>query len=204
MSLLLGKGEAKDMTMGVFNRIYYPVCTLGYGRRLGIWMQGCIRRCIGCMSPEMQPFLMGNAVPVASILEKIPKDNPIDGLTISGGEPFEQSKALKEIVAWFLDNYCDDILVYTGYRLEELIDRADLDTDWVLKHISVLIDGPYEQSLATVQGIKGSSNQKVHIFSHFDRYQNIEYMQRKIQYVNEGDRIFAIGLSMNRKEDYHG
>ena len=51
------------------HRIYYPVTALGPGRRLGIWVQGCARRCPGCLSPEMQPYT-GAEIPVEQVLEQ--------------------------------------------------------------------------------------------------------------------------------------
>lgn len=34
------------------NKIHFPVSTLGFGQRLGIWFQGCSIRCPGCISRD--------------------------------------------------------------------------------------------------------------------------------------------------------
>ncbi len=34
------------------SRVHFPVTTLGPGRRLGIWFQGCSIRCPGCISAD--------------------------------------------------------------------------------------------------------------------------------------------------------
>ena len=86
------------------HRIYYPVTTLGYGQRLGIWVMGCERNCPGCISPEMQPA-DGPLQPLDAILARIPEDLPCNGLTISGGEPFDQAEAVAEFAQWYRDHY---------------------------------------------------------------------------------------------------
>ena len=101
------------------HRVYYPVTTLGPGRRLGIWVQGCKKKCPGCLSPEMQPCV-GPLLTVESIVQNIPADIRPDGLTISGGEPFDQPAGVAELIRWFTDRYTSDVLVYTGYTLAEL------------------------------------------------------------------------------------
>ena len=72
-------------------RICYPVTTLGPGDRVAVWVQGCSRHCFGCMSPELQSEA-GIDVPVETIARSIADVIPPNtGLTISGGEPLEQS-----------------------------------------------------------------------------------------------------------------
>ncbi|MBR6570617.1 MAG: 4Fe-4S cluster-binding domain-containing protein [Clostridia bacterium] len=181
------------MTLCRLNRIYYPVRTLGYGQRLGIWVQGCGRDCPGCMSPEMQPY-EGALVPVDEVVARIPPELAIDGLTISGGEPFDQPQAVKALVSWFRQHHGSDILIYTGYRYEELVQRGDEDTLWVLEHIAALVDGPYVQELNMGKGLKGSENQCLRVFDHHNRYQAFNEAQRTMQCVDEGGNLFFIGV----------
>ncbi len=180
------------MTCGL-NRIYYPVTVLGHGRRLGVWFQGCARRCPGCMSPEMQPFAR-ETVAMEDVLARIPGDIRPDGLTVSGGEPFDQAAALRRLIAWFRGAYTDDILIYTGYTLEALRARGDADTDWVLSHIAALADGDYRQEEDAGEGLVGSANQRLHVFAHRDRYLDFTQCPRRMQCVDERGQLFLIGV----------
>lgn len=188
------------MTSCGLNRIYYPVTSLGFGNRLGVWFQGCPRRCKGCMSPEMQPFSQ-SPVAMEDVLSRIPGDIRPDGMTVSGGEPFEQSAALRLLVDWFAKNHTGDILVYTGYTLEALHARNDADTDWVLSRIAALADGEYEQRDDPGKGLVGSSNQRLHVFSYHDRYLDFTRCARRMQCVDERGQLFLIGLPSDRSDE---
>ena len=181
------------MTSCGLNRIYYPVTSLGFGRRLGVWFQGCARRCEGCMSPEMQPY-SEKPVSMEDVLAQIPEDIQPDGMTVSGGEPFDQPSALRLLVSWFISVHTSDILIYTGYTLESLRARDDADTTWVLTHIAALADGEYEQENNPGVGLTGSSNQRLHVFSNRDRYLDFTCCQRRMQCVDERGQLFLIGI----------
>ncbi len=146
-------------------RIYsmaYPVTALGPGQRVVLWVAGCRRGCAGCISPEMQPLEAGRAVSVERLVEHVLQVYPpLDGVTISGGEPFDQAEALAAFVhtlrvqrpAW-------TILVYSGYTLEEI--RGDDVRTALLGVIDVLIDGSYRHDIPRVHPLTGSGNQRVH------------------------------------------
>ena len=140
----------------------WPVTALGPGERAVIWVAGCGRDCPGCISPEMQPYDAGEDVPVdtlAARLERIAA--PLEGITISGGEPFDQAESLSELLdrlhavrpEW-------NVLVYTGYRIEQL--RTDPVQARLLGCIDILADGPYRQDMPRVHPLTGSGNQRVH------------------------------------------
>lgn len=175
------------------HRIYYPVTTLGPGRRLGIWVQGCGRQCDGCLSPEMQPHI-GTPIPLERIFEQIPSDLCPEGLTISGGEPFDQPQAVYEIICWFLSKYGSDILIYTGYTLAELQARRDSATNLVLSHVAAVVDGPYKKQYDFGRGWMGSENQTLHVFRHAERYRDFRTAPRSLQAIQEKERLLFIGI----------
>jgi ATP-dependent Clp protease ATP-binding subunit ClpB len=77
------------------NKAHYPVATLGPGTRVGIWFQGCTLACPGCLSRDTWEADEGTSLPLASLIAWIDGlEGPIDGVTISGGEPFQQPVAL--------------------------------------------------------------------------------------------------------------
>ena len=93
-------------------RMYYPVKSLGPGNRVGIWLNGCNRRCVGCISPELQIYDSSKEVTVNELMKMIQRiEAPIDGFTISGGEPFLNPEALNEMVQSLM-SICDDILIF--------------------------------------------------------------------------------------------
>ena len=115
--------EAKtDLTEGSINlnRLHFPVSTLGYGQRIAIWMQGCSLHCPGCISQDTWAHGQGQ-VPFSKLNTNLERWLPqADGLTVSGGEPFEQPQALERLLCWWRLQHAGDILVFSGYSWEHL------------------------------------------------------------------------------------
>lgn len=180
-------------------RIYYPVKVLGPGSRVGIWMTGCDRGCKGCISPEYRQYDERREVrpeDVGRMIDSIPYT--IDGFTISGGEPFYHTEALAALIR-VVRSYSEDIIVFTGYKLEELKAMNDPNVDEVLESISVLIDGPFEIAKNDCRGLRGSANQNIHIFRMEDRYEGIQDCSTELQPVVYGNSLFTIGIPQDRK-----
>lgn len=176
-------------------RMYYPVRVLGPGKRVGIWVAGCNRRCPGCMSPELQTTSGCNDLSVEEIgalLKSIRE--PIDGVTISGGEPFLQAKELCELVRLIRSRVTEDILVYTGYTLAELRKMQLPYVDETLSQIAVLIDGEYIDELNDGVGMRGSSNQTVHVFRNCRDYSSLSTGKRALQTIRYKGQILVIGI----------
>lgn len=177
-------------------RICFPVKVLGPGNRVGIWTTGCNFHCNNCMSPELQSFNAGNEMNIQEIISAIKRINvPIDGFTISGGEPFEQPKELERLVKAINYEYNDDIIIYSGYTIDELIQKKDILIKNILDNISVLIDGRYVEELNDEIGLRGSSNQVIHIFRNRDEYEYLKKAKRELQSFNYLDsKDIVIGL----------
>ena len=174
-------------------RIIYPLYTLGPGKRVGIWLSGCDRRCKNCANPELWDSGYGKDLSVGEIMDivrDIALKNTVDGFTISGGEPFLQARELSELLT-YLSEISEDILVYTGCRKEEL------DAD--LSRIAVLIDGEYEDSLNVGHILKGSENQRIHYLK--PEYESVynEYIEKNsgdgfVQTVPLGKGMLFLGI----------
>lgn len=146
-------------------RILYPVEVLGPGKRLGIWVCGCRRGCKGCSNPELwvqKPEYEVTVEDIMSLVSRISDLHKIDGFTISGGEPMDQPEGLSQLVTQ-LSAYSKDILIYTGYRIDELKKREDPATNIILSRTAVLIDGEYREEENIDVLLRGSSNQRIHI-----------------------------------------
>lgn len=149
-------------------RILSPVHSLGPGDRVCLWTQGCKKRCKGCISPELQPY-NGNEIDedvLAKILIQVAHKNNCTGITISGGDPLEQSQALLKLLT-LLRNEFDDILVYTGFELQDIQDGlVGIETKKCLDYLDVLIDGKYIDELNYKDCVlRGSSNQNIHFIN---------------------------------------
>lgn len=163
-------------------RVCYPVKVLGPGKRVGIWVTGCSFNCFGCTSPELQDYKAGNEIKPEKLVEEISKiPNQIDGFTISGGEPFDQPEELCKLVELLNDKYSKDIIIYSGYTLEELKNKNSRFINEVLNSIAVLIDGKYVDSLNDDIGLRGSSNQTINIFYDNDKYEYMKTCKRELQ-----------------------
>lgn len=176
-------------------RICYPVHVLGPGKRIGIWVAGCEKRCPGCMSPELQTTDGCGNVSVSKVIAQLQQINePVDGITISGGEPFLQAEELCELVEYLDTNITQDIIIYSGYRIEELRSKNSSHIESILSHIAVLIDGEYRDDLNDGIGIRGSRNQQIHIFRKVPRYNNLSIMKRELQTFRYDEKILIVGI----------
>lgn len=134
----------------------------GEGIRKVIFAQGCKHHCKGCFNPSTHDFNGGYECDTDKIIERINNDYMIDGVTFSGGDPFEQAEAFAEIAK--NTNPELNIWCYTGYTLQEIIDKANEKPEWVdlLTHIDVLVDGKFEEDKKDRNlKFKGSSNQNI-------------------------------------------
>lgn len=155
---------------------------LGPGIRYVLWLQGCPFKCKKCISPEWIPIKPANLVSIDHILDEIFSDDQISGITISGGEPFLQSRNLFRLLKMIHDEKENfNVITFTGFNYSSLNWQDAKD---FLSEIDVLISGPYEESLNDGIGLRGSSNQEIHFLTDrlvhekpyfFDRRNNLEY-----------------------------
>ena len=176
-------------------KILFPITTLGPGRRLGVWVQGCNRFCVGCSNPELQIFDETKNISVEKIFDAT-INLDFDGITISGGEPFLQARELKELIEDYRECGYDDILVYTGYTMEELVNKNDENINYILSNISVLVDGPFRSDLVDDIPLRGSSNQNIWILNpqYNDKYKKFLTQEKKVDIFCFEDDVHFIGI----------
>ena len=170
---------------------------LGPGNRFVIWTQGCSRKCIGCASPEFQPLDGGYWVDTNDLASQICSCRLIDGITISGGEPFLQAEALCELLNKVNTIRPElTIIVFTGNKLEEL---TDMNSKAFLGYIDVLIDGEYLPQLNDGRGLRGSSNQRFQFLTERlsnsrDEFENCERKTEVYWADKKKQRMVTIGV----------
>lgn len=133
----------------------------GPGIRYVIFTQGCPHKCIGCHNPQTHDYLGGYDYPLKNIIKEIVENPLIQGITLSGGEPFSQAVTLTQLIKEIKKkNLKLNIISYTGYLYENLLQSEDQLN--LLKEIDFLIDGPFELKLKNeLLLFRGSSNQRV-------------------------------------------
>lgn len=134
----------------------------GPGIRFAVFTQGCKHNCPGCHNPEAQPFDGGRVVELAALYTKIEENPLLSGITLSGGEPFEQAASLLEMVRWAKDKGLN-VWAYSGYLWEELISgKPTEDAKALLQEVDVLVDGRFVQAEASYTlKWRGSANQRI-------------------------------------------
>lgn len=147
-------------------RLYSRVArtrSLGPGLRFALWVQGCPLRCPGCMTPAALPFAGGESVPVERLAQEILAVEDIEGLTLSGGEPFAQAAAAAALILRLRRQRDLGLIVYSGYRLAALrrLAQADAGVSALLGQTDLLIDGPYLATANDDAPLRGSSNQRL-------------------------------------------
>lgn len=131
----------------------------GEGVRMAIFVQGCPHHCKGCHNPETHDFEGGTIMDTQDIINQIRDNTLVDGITITGGEPFCQPAACGEI-AKAAKSMGKTVWVYTGYRWREL--NAIKNFDKLLFNTNVLVDGRFLATQKTLdKPFVGSKNQRV-------------------------------------------
>ncbi|SHI67987.1 anaerobic ribonucleoside-triphosphate reductase activating protein [Lutispora thermophila] len=135
----------------------------GPGIRMVVFAQGCKHKCPGCHNPETHSFDGGTLVTVDSVLEQAKANPLLDGITFSGGEPFEQAEAFA-ILAQKAKKLNLDIMTYTGYTYEYILENSSKHKGWdeLLDETDILVDGRYEKDKRNLLlKFRGSENQRI-------------------------------------------
>ena len=133
----------------------------GPGLRLTIFTQGCVHHCPGCHNPDTHDPAGGQEIALEEILLKIRGSRLIEGITLSGGEPFLQAENCA-LLARAAHEAGLTVWVYTGYHYEMI--QAIQNPHWsdLLAETDVLVDGPFLESQKSLAlPFRGSRNQRL-------------------------------------------
>jgi len=147
----------------------------GPGKRVVIWLQGCPLRCPGCFNPETHDTSPRQLVTPEQLWEWVNRVPEVEGITISGGEPLLQAEALASFLQLVRHHSHLSVILYSGYTLEQ-IEQLPHGRE-VLSLVDVLIAAPFEQNKPAHDGIRGSTNQRIHFLT--DRYSLRDLMPRQ-------------------------
>lgn len=169
---------------------------MGPYERSAIWVSGCCFDCDGCIAKEMNNQ-EATRIDVTSLV-KVFTDANTEGITISGGEPFLQARALTGLVQNIRKNRDYGVIVYTGFDYKELLQTDDKDRKDFLREIDILIDGKYIKDKDDGLPYRGSSNQKIRLLTkRYKEEYNSYYMsgdKRNIEINVEPNHIYMVGV----------
>lgn len=183
-------------------RILYPVNVLGPGNRIGIWFNGCNHHCPGCSNPELwepQERYKTTLDTLMRLIEHICNHQPVDGFTLTGGDPFAQAAALQQLLPE-LTKLSNDILVYTV----AITMKSFSNIRKLYRRSGVLIDGKYIQERNSGVILRGSDNQRIIILNDqlADKYYSyLATAQNEIQNFTALDGVISVGIHRPGYED---
>lgn len=187
-------------------RILYPVTVLGPGKRIAIWVAGCSKKCKGCANPELWDKDQYPDMDMVNLKDAIQmlyekSNGQVDGITISGGEPFEQAEELLQLVQ-FLQEKTEDILIFSGKKIEELMQEKS--SAEIVDEITVLVDGEYVEEENFGEVLRGSKNQRIHLLKESFKEQYLNYQKENegkhlVENFQVSDGVIAVGI---HKKDF--
>jgi anaerobic ribonucleoside-triphosphate reductase activating protein len=185
------------------NKAHFPITVLGPGRRIGIWLQGCSIRCPGCISQDTWESDRSYECKTETIVRwcREVTANKLDGVTITGGEPFEQPDALHQLVdeldGWRKLNHLEfDVLVYSGFRFKYLIENHRN----ILERLDAIIPEPFVHGQQENLLWRGSRNQPIVPLSkkgHQLYGQGVLiniHRERRLQMIADAENIWFAGI----------
>lgn len=185
------------------NRVHFPVTVLGPGRRIGIWLQGCSIGCKGCLAHDTWPPDPSRSISISKLIARFDRivDGSVHGVTISGGEPFDQAPALCALIdavrEWASARGFDiDVLCYSGYPFRALCVRHPQ----VLERLDAVIPEPFIQRRSTRLFLRGSGNQPLVLLSPLGWQRMQKYVSTQaegtgnLQLAVDDGRLWVIGV----------
>jgi anaerobic ribonucleoside-triphosphate reductase activating protein len=164
----------------------------GPGKRCCVWLQGCSHHCKGCFAEDTWDTAPRLLLSPSHIVEMAMKSG-VEGITVLGGEPFDQPEGLAEMtkLAWASGL---STLVFTGYTHEQLIASGHPHIQEALAHTDVLIDGPYiAEQRSFNRPLVGSDNQRILFLT--NRYSMADFKPNRIELrISKEGSIAANGM----------
>ena len=134
----------------------------GPGIRTTIFVTGCTHKCPNCFNEEYQDFNFGNPwtrKETDEVIEDLKLDE-VKGLTVLGGEPFQNEVDLLQVLRDIKKEVQKEIWIFSGYTYEEIL--KDDNKKKLLEECDVLVDGRFVEALKDLSlRFRGSSNQRI-------------------------------------------
>ena len=150
-----------------YNNVVYNDVANGEGMRISFFTQGCSHRCKGCFNKELGWDFNGGCEFTKDKLDEImfvfrSFENGYDGLSILGGEPFDNYIVSTILIDTFRNEFGNTktIWIYSGYTYEQIL--QDKNKMRILSKCDVLVDGKFIKELYNPNlKFRGSMNQRI-------------------------------------------
>lgn len=186
------------------NRVLAPITVLGPGRRVGVWVQGCTLACTGCASTDTWASDGGLDTTTDSVAEQVlavAERLDLTGVTVTGGEPFQQADAVTDLLVRIRRRRADlDVLVFTGYTLGVAARRSP----GLLEAADAVVAGRYRPELPDGGPLRASANQELVVRTELGRRRFAgldgsseaahEVVGRRLQVTADDGSLFLVGL----------
>jgi anaerobic ribonucleoside-triphosphate reductase activating protein len=160
----------------------------GPGRRLLLFTQGCSLRCKGCVNQHLWQFGIGANISAQEVLELC---QDVEGITLHGGEPLDQSEGILEVVK-ALKSVGKTVILFTGYQYKEL-SKSSQKRVWSLSDL--VVSGRYIEEKRNIYfQFRGSTNQRV--YRHKGKYKDYQ--------IKDGKSVAIIRLKENGEMQSRG
>jgi anaerobic ribonucleoside-triphosphate reductase activating protein len=172
----------------------------GPGLRTVIWVQGCKRDCPGCYTTSMHARDEGCTWDVDDLAEHIAATPGIDGVTVSGGEPFEQPLGVLTLLQRLRESSSLSILIISGYT------RAEIEAQplgWaILAMCDVLVDGRLRVGQPARDGLRGPVSPRVwRLSDRYDKAELDELLKAEVVFSPHGRAADPALLPLERASD---
>jgi anaerobic ribonucleoside-triphosphate reductase activating protein len=165
----------------------------GPGLRAVVWVQGCTLNCPDCFNPATHDGAGGYTEQVDRLAAQITALPAIEGLSISGGEPFQQPEALQELLCAVRETSRLSILVFSGYSLAAI--RSMPLGPKIIEQVDLLIAGPYDHRSPSSAVLLGSSNQRIHLLSERYRLADLTTVARSEIIIHSDGALTITGIA---------
>ncbi len=167
----------------------------GPGPHYTIWVQGCSLNCKGCFNPLTHDRELGKVEKISDIVQDIKKlwlEKKLTGITITGGEPFQQIDQIIILTKQIKAQTDLGIIILTGYSPREL--EQFLNIQSLTKNVDLIIAGRFRKEMKIQSGLKGSSNKKYIFTTDFYKKFDLENIPQMEVFANELGEIIVTGI----------
>ncbi len=172
-----------------------PSWANGPGARAVLFLQGCSLGCKGCHNPHTWDSAPKHLREVAQVVDWYESQPGLRGITLSGGEPFEQAEPLAS-VCQAVHELGGDVVAFSGFYHDELLSEVRRGARALLANVDLLIDGRYIASEPCAEPLRGSQNQRLIFLSSRIRPDELAGIPRR-EWLGRGDRGHVSGFDIH-------
>lgn len=173
-----------------------PSWANGPGARAVVFVQGCSIGCPGCHNPNTWDPRPVRLCTPAAVMQWYRSHTSLRGVTLSGGEPFEQAELLAE-VGRAVHELGGDVVAFSGFSYAQLRDEIRPGARALLDVVDLLIDGPFLRARRTHAPLRGSDNQQLVFLSARIKPEELDGLPRT-EWLGYGDGAHVTGFQINR------